>query len=459
MKKLRFLFLYALAFLPLGVNAQSDSTRQAPPNDGVYTLEECINFAIENTVSVKNAKLDRRLAEAKVGEIKAIGLPQLNASVDFNNFFKVPKAFLPGEVIGGEPGTFVAVEFQPQYSGTASASLSQLIFDGSYLLGLKAAKVYIDVTDKQVEKLKIDIAEEVSKAYYGVLINRERLRLLESNFRTLDTLLRQTEALYENGFAEEIDAKRLKVTRNNLKTEKLKLERLVDLSLSVLKFQMGMDPSEKLALSGSIRDAELGETPDAANVDPSQRLEYQMLKIQEELNILEIKNYRVGYLPRLVGFASYGSNTGTAELGDFFNFGDFWFGQGLFGVKLEIPIFDGFQKKFQIQQGKLELQKTRNDMTNFGRAVMLEAQQAQIQLQNARASMAMQKENMELAEEVYRVTQVKYREGVGSNREMLDAENDLNEAQTNYYSALYDAIVAKISLEKALGTLTYTPEN
>jgi len=322
-------------------------------------------------------------------------------------------------------------------------------------LGLKAAATYTQLSEKQITQSKIEVAESVSKAYYSLLINRERLELLKQNYNRLDTVYLQTKALYENGFAEKIDADRLKVASNNIKMEIQNFERLIELSDMLLKFQMGLQQEDNLTVSGSIEKLEINES-DAlvAQIDPTQRIEFSLLQTQKELNLLQIREYKARYLPTLAFFANYGANMGSSETKDLVPFAsERWVANGAFGISLNVPVFDSFEKKYLVQQEKFRLLKTENQMRDFSRVVNLQVAQSQTTLQNSIDKLKFQEENMELAQEIFRVTKIKYEEGVGSNLEVVEAETAYKEAQTNYYSALYDAMVAKIDLQKAQGTL------
>ena len=322
-------------------------------------------------------------------------------------------------------------------------------------MGLKAAATYTQLSEKQITQSKIEVAESVSKAYYSLLINRERLELLKQNYNRLDTVYLQTKALYENGFAEKIDADRLKVASNNIKMEIQNFERLIELSDMLLKFQMGLQQEDNLTVSGSIEKLEINES-DAlvAQIDPTQRIEFSLLQTQKELNLLQIREYKARYLPTLAFFANYGANMGSSETKDLVPFAsERWVANGAFGISLNVPVFDSFEKKYLVQQEKFRLLKTENQMRDFSRVVNLQVAQSQTTLQNSIDKLKFQEENMELAQEIFRVTKIKYEEGVGSNLEVVEAETAYKEAQTNYYSALYDAMVAKIDLQKAQGTL------
>ncbi|WP_338815582.1 TolC family protein (plasmid) [Bernardetia sp. Wsw4-3y2] len=457
----RFLTLFSVLFFLLlfgsQLKAQGNTQTTSTKDLENYTLEQCIEYAIENRVEVKNAQLDNQIAKAKVGEVRAQGLPQLEASLSLVDNYKVPVNFLPAQILNPQApeGEFVGVEFQPQYVGQSKIELQQLVFSGSYILGLKAAATYTELSKKQIIQSKIDIAESVSKAYYTLLINRERLELLKQNYNRLDTVYQQTKALYENGFAEKIDADRLKVSSNNIKMEIQNFERLIELSNMLLKFQMGLQQEDKLTVSGSLEKLEIDASEAlVAQINPEQRIEFSLLQTQKDLNLLQIREYKARYLPTLAFFANYGANMGSPEAKDLIPFSsDRWVANGSFGLSLNIPVFDSFQKHYLIQQEKFRLLKTENQMRDFSRIVDLQVSQSSITLQNSIDKLKFQEENMELAQEIFRVTKIKYEEGVGSNLEVVEAETAYKEAQTNYYSALYDAMVAKIDLQKSQGTL------
>ena len=402
-----------------------------------YTLEQCIDYAVQNRIEVKNAQLDNQIAKAQVGEVRSQGLPQVDASLSLIDNYKIPVAFLPAQIFNPQApeGEFTAVEFQPQYVGQSAIELQQLIFSGSYLLGLKAAATFTQLSEKQVVQSKIEVAEAVSKAYYSLLINRERLELLKQNYNRVDTVYQQTKALYENGFAEKIDADRLKVASNNIKVEIQNFERLIDLSKILLKFQMGLNQEDNLTVSGLIEELEIDQAAAVVSqINPEQRIEYSLLQTQRELNLLQLREYKARYLPTLSGFVNYGANMGSAEARDLVPFAtDRWVSNGAFGLSLNVPVFDSFRKHHLIQQEKFRLLKTENNIMNFTRIIDLQVSQSQITLQNNIDNLNFQKENMELAQEIFRVTKIKYEEGVGSNLEVVEAETAYKEAQTNYF--------------------------
>jgi outer membrane protein len=448
-----------LALLPLKAQDQLNQP---------FTLEECISYAVENNVRVKNERLNQGIAKAQVGEIFAQGLPQINASGNLTYNIQRQTNFLPG-ALAGQSG-FIPVQFGTPYQSNASLSASQLIFNGSYFVGLRASKVFKELANKGVVKARIDVAEAVALAYYGVLVSEERLVLLQANLGRLDSLYRETQAMNEQGFAEAIDVQRLKVNLNNLETEYQNVQRSLAINLNALKFQMGLPLDQPIEIAERIQDFENLGQMEVSAFEYSDRIEYQQLNINRELTELDVKKTRSEYLPNLSAFFNYGYNAGRESFGDLFEptilqetdeqgnvinerAVDTWNGFSSVGLNLNIPIFDGLLKANTIRRKKLLTQQVENQIQNLESAIELEAEQARITLVNSLQSLENQQENRKLAEEVFRVAKIKYQEGVGSNLEVVEAENALKSAETNYFISLYDALVARVAYQKATGAL------
>ncbi|MFY9164470.1 TolC family protein [Aquirufa antheringensis] len=424
-------------------------------NAQTYSLKQAVDYAITHQVQVKNSQIDLQNASAKINEIKAMGLPQVNGSLALTNNIVLQRAFIPAKIFNpaAAEGELIAAKFGVDNSGFASVGLSQLVFDGSYLLGLKASNVYKDLAVKSVTQSKQQVAENVTKAYYGILVNEKRQSLLTLNVARLDTLLKETRELNKQGFVEKIDVQRLDVQANNLRTELENVNRLQELSYALLKFQMGFPMEEPIRLSESLEKVELAtfNTNAAGDFNYANRIEYSILQTQENLAELDLKSIKAGYLPRLVLNANYGYNAGANAFSDLVT--KQWFDNAAITVALQIPIFDGFSKKYKAVQSANNLQKVRQSYSLLKSSIDLQRSQASITMKNALESMKEQKANLDLANEISRVTRVKYQQGVGSNLEVLNAESSIKESQANYFTALYNALVAKVELEKANGTL------
>jgi outer membrane protein TolC len=450
--------LWLLVSAALAQSVDTLDTRQ--PMD----LEACLAYAFANNTVIENSKLDQRIARTDVGVTKSQGLPQLSAAASYDNNYIIQTQFLPAEFFAEDPTTVpenapaVPVDFGVPHTGRATASLTQMIFDGSYFIGLKAARVYSELAAKNVEQSKVVTAEQVTKAYYTTLINQDRQQLLSSNFQRLDTLLRETELMFESGFAEKIDVGRVKVQYNNAKTELEQNKRLTEVSYLLLKFQMGMPLEQDIALADKISDVEFSyEFADEANFKYNDRAEFAQIQINRDLTQLDLRNNRIQYLPKLTANANFGYNSGVSEFNEIVDFDRNWFEFGSFGFNLNIPIFDGLRKHHTIQKSKLQLQQLENQADFLKNQIDLEIVQARVNLQNNLETLEVQQENLELAQEVFDVTKIKYQEGVGSNLEVTEAQNALQSAETNYYNALYSALIARVDLKRALGTLVDTP--
>jgi outer membrane protein TolC len=444
--KLTLLLLTAVLVLSQGVGYSQESTLE-------FYLQESIDYALANNQEVKNARLEQQKADFQVGEILADGLPQVNGNVNLGYNYEIPTVFVPGNAFdpSGDPSQTVAAKFGTNYTGSLGLSLEQMVFDGAYLIGVKAAKTFTQLSEKDHIKTKIDITAAVSKAYFGVLVNRERYKLIERNYTRVDSLLQDTEVMYVNGFAEKIDVNRVKVQYNNLKVELDNYQQIVQLTESLLKFQMGMSTKASISLKDKIEDIGYFDFSVVGNFQHDQRIEYSQMNIRQELNELDIKNIKSRYVPTLDLYASYGRNIGAYNGGDVFS-GD-WAGVGVIGIKAQVPIFDGLRKRRQVQQRQLNADQILNSFDMLKYNIDLEIEQSLANYNREVQRMQAQKTNMELSREVYDVVKIKYNAGVGSNREVVDADAAYKEAQTNYYNALYDALISKIDLQKAYGVL------
>lgn len=486
MKNISTLFLLVL-LSAFGVSA---SHAQNAPQ--AFSLKQAVDYALQNQERIKIAQNDVKSANAKIGEIRSIGLPQVNFGGEIGNNFIQQKTLIDPSSFGPQiegyrltqadikkvndgstdvvlapklreaSGAKVPLTFVQPWTGSAAFTASQLLFDGSYLIGLKAASTFSQLSQKQLIQTEIDITEQVSKAYYTVLVSRARRELLTANLSRLDTLLKQTIQMQKNGFAEKLDVDRLKVTYNNLNIEQQKTDRLIDLSEMLLKFQMGMNQKEPISLTDKLADVEVDMNKvNLKDFNYSNRIEYSILETQRDLANLDIRNIKAGYYPRLALNARYGYNGVGDSMSDLLNirggannnFDRNWFDFGYVGLGFQIPVFDGLNKRYKTQQARLRLENAEHGMKLTEQSIDLQLNSSSTNLTNALQQLESQKQTMALAEDIARVAKIKFQEGVGTNLEVVNAETDLRTAQTNYYAALFDALIAKVDLDKATGTL------
>jgi outer membrane protein len=469
MKKLYHIVWLSL-LLPAGAGAQQATAES-------FTLEQAIAYALENSDNSKNAVIDQQIADAKVKETRGIGLPQISASASvlhnqqlsrFFSSYQVAQNFSGANIPGLSPTDVVASQnfFQLKSNGQAGLSINQLIFNASYLVGLKAANAYRELSEKQAQQTREQIIESVSKAYYGALVNNERIKLFDVNIARVDSLLRSTKAFNDNGFVESIDVDRIEVTLNNLQAERDKFVNLQQLSFELLKFQMNYPFEKELSLSGSIASLVMERDLSAFSSDWNykNRVDYSILETNRELQSLNIRNKYSEGLPSLVAFADLGYNTQSQDIAGVFKTNspnsdngqigpDKWYSTSSFGVSLNIPVFSGLQRTYRLKQERLTALKIENGFNSLKRGIDLDIKQNTTMYTNALRSLDAQDRNMKLAEKIAKVTKIKYEQGIGSNLEVVDAESALREAQVNYYNSLYDAMISRIDVLKAYGKI------
>lgn len=451
--------------VPVGIYAQ-DTT--------AFTLKEAINYALLNSDNIKNAQLDQDIASAKVKETRGIGLPQIDGTVQvvhnptLARMYAQAGSFIAPNV-NTEDGNVVSVPniFQLKSSGDASVTASQLLFNSSYLVGLKAASTYRELSQKSAQQTQQQLVEAVSKAYFTTVINQERISLFDNNIARVDSLFKTTKALHQSGFAESIDVDRIEVTLNNLTIERDKFLRLQELSYQLLKFQMNYPMDKQIKIKDDLESIKVLGSTETMEQDwnYSSRIDYSIMETNYKLQQLNIKNEYSASLPSLVAFGTLGYSTQSNNIGGIFKtetsfngdsqgYGtDKWFSYSRIGVTLNVPLFSGLQRTYKVQQAKLSLRKIENGFNTLKDGIDLEINQGKITYTNSLQSMEAQKRNMALAEKVARVTKVKYQEGVGSNMEVTDAESALREAQINYYNSMYDALISYVDLLKAYGKI------
>jgi len=420
------------------------------------TLEESIRYALENNVDAKNAQLETLKAKATIIERRSQGLPQINGSVGVVHNAAIPVVFVPNEGPFFQPdieSDVLPLRLGVSLTSSVAVQATQMIFDGSYFVGLQAAKTYKMLTEFDRLKTEIDVKEGVKKSYYSVLVNDQRRRLIEANLGRLDTLLKETEALFQAGFVEKIDVSRIRVQRNNLKTELDKVLAATVISVELFKIQIGLPTGTEVELLDSLGSmVELADARGLFEIQGDQRVELNQLATNIDLVKLDLKNNLVQYIPRLNANATYQRNAAGARFGSLLE-SDRYFTGAFLGATLSIPIFDGLAKSARIQQNRVQIKQLENQYNFAKENIEVEKFAARANLKNSLAALEVQGENRELAMEVFRMAKIKYEEGVGSNLEVVEADSALKEAETNYFSALYDALIAKVDLEKALGIL------
>ena len=426
-----------------------NSYAQEKTNKHNFTIQQCIDYATKNNVQVKNALLNVQIQNQTNRGITSAALPTLTGNIAATRYFNIPVQVLPAGAFGPND---MAVSFGLPYNSTASLQLQQLLFDGQVFVGLQARKASMDFQTKNMEVTEEAIKTNIEKIYYQLVVSKTQIKLLDANIDRLEKLEHDTKELYKNGFAEKLDVNKVGVQLTNLKTQKISVQNKIDIGYLGLKTLIGMPIKDKLALTDTISESQIkdGILQDAP-YKYDDRKEYQFALLGIKLNEYNIKRYKLSYLPTVALSGTYAQQAYRHDFSYFQS--KMWYQASWVGLNISVPIFSGFAKDAKVQQSKLELQQTKNNIENLKLTIDNEVEQAKLNFKSAIATIDFQKQNMALAETVYDQTKKKYEGGTGSNTEITAAETDLITAQTNYVSALYDAVISKIDYLKAIGKL------
>ena len=422
-----------------------------------FSLQEAIDFALENNRNAKNAIRDVEIAEKEKWETTATGLPQINGNIDYQNWIKQQVSLLPGEIAGGEPGTFVPVTFGTQQSMVAGATLTQLLFDGSYLVGLQAAKVYLLISENSKVKTDLEVRKAVINAYGNVLLADESLSIVENNIAVLEKNLDETTKIYENGLEEEESVEQLQITLSNLKNYLNNNIRLRDLAYKMFNITLGIDVNSNTTLTDNLETLTLQNISlDLLNADDNveNAIDYRIASNYMETQELLLKLEKSAYLPSLNGFVNAGYN-GFSEEFTFGNNNQEWFGQAQFGVSMNIPIFSSGLRRASVQRAKIEVAKAEEELTEVEQQLQFQIANAKSAYQFAIDEYSNKKENLNLAERIESKNETKFFEGIATSFELRQAQTQLYTAQQEYLQSMFNVIAKKAELETILNTVNY----
>lgn len=448
MKNNLIIKIFLLFFLPYIASAQENSTIS-------LSVNQAMEHALQNNTSVQNARLDVAIADRKVWETTTIGLPQISASGSYMNSLSLATQLIPAEFFGGEPGEFAEVQFGTKHNFTGTLTVSQLIFSGSYLVGLQAAKVYQSLSEKTLDKTEVDTKSNVALTYYSILMAEENVKTLQENLEYMEDMLRQTAAFYKHGLLEETEVDKLKITVISLENSIKSIQRQIDYLYLLLKIQLGIGREKEIILTDNLSHVLL-----EINIDEllnkkftfDEHIEYQLIKTQEDLMTLDLKRYKSEYLPTLSAFYNFQEN---AMRNDFnpFDSEEKWFESSMLGFQLDIPIFNSGLKRSKVQQARLELEKVTNTKK------MLESNLYSLLLQKrnefitGQENLENSRKNKQISKKVLDNISTKHQKGLASSLELTQANTDYLTTISEYTQSVVNLLNAKIELEKILNEL------
>ena len=419
------------------------------------SIDEAWQYAVDHNVNVQKAKIDRTIADQKVKETIGIGLPQISAQGQYNYFLNIPVQLLPAAFVGGEEGTYIPVQFGQKQSVSGGVTLTQLLFNGSYLVGLQSAKAYKETAALAEEKTEITVKEAILLTYTGILVTDENLKTLEENRKVAEKSLSDTEQTYKVGLIELQNVEQQQYGYKSILTNQQNLIRTRDKLLMTLKYLMGYPLKENLVLTTDLQELIVkNETLVSVeeNRDVSNHIDFRLSQNALRLQQLLLKLQKSKYLPTLAAAVSSTYN-GNADDFNFFNKNQQYFNTSVIALQLDIPIFSGFQKKWQTEQAKLEVKKAELDLNETQRNIQNTAFTASIEYENAYNSYKNAQELVALSSSIFKKQQIKFQEGLGTSLELQQAETQLYSSQNQYYEAALNLIQSKTKLDKALGTL------
>jgi len=416
------------------------------------SLQEAIDYAIKNNTSAKNATLDIHAAEKQKWETTAIGLPQISANIDYNNWLKQQVSLLPGEIAGGQPGTFVPVAFGTKQSVNATATLKQLLFDGSYLVGLQAAKVFLEISKNAKDKTDLEVRKATINAYGNVLLSQESISIYERNITVLENNLRETKAIFENGLTEEENVEQLQITLKQITNGYKNALRLNSISHQMLNITLGSDLNIEVTLTETLEilalknvDLELLNTSD----EIKSTIDYKIAANDKRSKELLLKLEKTKALPSLSAFIN-GGYAGNSDKFDFLNKEQQWFGSSLLGVSLNVPIFSSGQRSAKTQRARINLEKAENNLSETEKQLKFQVATAKSNYQFAIEQFNSSKENLTLAERIEKKNQTKFFEGITTSFDLRQAQQQLYSTQQEYLQAMLEVINTKVTLETLL---------
>lgn len=467
-------FVHSIGFVFLFILFHFTSWSQ---NVVSLSLEQAINLALNNSIELKNLKIDEHIQLEKNREVIGMTMPQVSGSGSLTYYANLPQFVFPTSDIsvyevlakeGVKDGSGKSIDIQNASFGTQPISLvaplnfqvgidvQQILFQPDVFVAIQARKTVIEYAQKNTLLTQESVKENVEKAYYGVLISHKQKEVLIQTLNRLEQLQNEMNQMLTNGFIEKLDLDKLTVTLNNTKTSLNQLNNSIHISESLLKNALLLSQSDSLVLTdpldSKILRSELLVLD--SNFNYEDRKEISLLQTAKKIQELDLKRHKLSYAPNVAAFYQWQLSGQRNKTYDIDGSGPwFTYQSGLLGLSINQPIFDGLQKSHRIQQAKLSVEKVENTIQQLKQGIDLEQTVAKSMMDNAMLNLEIQERNISLAQSVFETTKIKYKEGQGSSIELLQADTEFQRANGGYFQALYDAAIAKTSYLKSLGKL------
>ena len=445
MKKIQLIILLTISFV---LHAQTNLTKESYS----FNLNEAIEHALQNNYNAINAARDIDAAKKKKWETTTIGLPQINASLGYQNNIELQRSLIPAEFFGGQPGEFAEVAFGTRHNMIGNATVSQLIFNGSYIVGLQSAKVYLQISENAKIKTNQEIREMVVNAYGNVLLANESIAILEKNKTNLEKTLNETTQIFKNGLIEEENVEQLQITLTTIKSAQENIKRQKVIATNMLKLILGITIEKELILTENLNNLalnninfELSTTPFQVENSIDFKIQENLVQSKKLLLLLEKSNA----LPSLAAAYNFGYNAFGNQF-QFFTNNQRWLNFSNVGLSLNVPIFSSLGRSARTQQAKIALEQAKTQMTQVEQSLKLQFEKAKSDYEYSLEQLNTTKSSLTLAERIENKQQIKLKEGLSSSFDLSEAQRQLYATQQNYLQAMLDVINKKASLEKII---------
>jgi len=442
--KIKFLIIFSL-FL-------ANTSGQNLPES--LSLNEAIEFGLSNNRSIINA--DREILKAKKERWKtiAIGLPQISSEINYQNFLEMPVSLVPAEFFGGQMGTFSELTFGTEQNMIGSVKMEQLLFDGSYLVGLEASRIYLKISENLFEKTNLEVKKLITTTYTNVLIAQFNISFLEKNKKTLEVNLKEIRELFKNGFEEEESVEQMQLSLSQVNSNLKYAQNLMKITEEMVKFVIGYPTEKPLLLRSNLEDIFNEELyfktiPEIRNI--SNNIDIKIADNNVKSEALQFKYEKSKSLPKLSGFINQ-TYTGNSNEFTFADRDQKWYRSSLVGLNLKIPLFSSLGRSAISQKAKISLDQAITELTETQERIRIEVNAAYNDYDLAVDNYFTEKENLRLAERIEKKNQIKFFEGVVQSFELRMSQMQLYNAQNNFVTAIHSVINKKTQLETLLNS-------
>ena len=417
-----------------------------------FSLEEAVEHALLYNNTAQNSTSDVRLAQLQKWQTTSTGLPQINANISYNNWIQQQISLIPAEFFGGNAGEFTEVAFGTKQTMNGTLTISQKIFDGSYLVGLQAAKVYLEISKNAQEKTYTELRKAVTNSYGNILLTEENIKILNANIAVIEKNIEDLEKVYENGMTEEENIEQLQLTRSGLISAKNYNLTLKGLAYAMFNLTIGVDTNATVVLSDSMEDlialSEIKNTAIAKN-SVENAIDFKIARNDLKSKELLLKLEKSKALPTINAFVN-GTYSGNSNNFDFLDQSQKWYGASMFGLNMSIPLFSSLGRSALTQKAKINLEKSERDLNNLRQQILVKIKSAENDLSFAKQDLVNKKQGLDLAKRIEQKNQIKFFEGLASSFELSQAQTQLYTAQQQYIQAMLYVLNKHIALDVLL---------